>query len=358
MQLQQLSFTGVRNLVQVDMECADRINLIFGCNAAGKTSILEGIHLLSRASSFRTPSIKEIIQHGRDHLSVHASIKLDSNSAIQTGMETTRTHTRIQYAGKRVKKRSEQAKNLPIIAITPESNQLLNGPPRLRRHWLDWSMFHVEPDYMGVWHTYHHALRHRNTLLRKRAPASQFSAWDQILSKSGYQLRTMRGQYLARLVQEYNAENPQHVVEAGLRTQDESQEGLYRQLVEGQESDRHRGHTQTGAHREDVLFMHSQGEANKIFSRGEGKRFLLQLLLAQACLYQKMVHVRPIILIDDLGAELDKENLILAMRYLQAQEAQVFITMVDPSVVLSCQPVAGLFHVEQGVLRNVIKYPL
>src|SRR3970282_1429893 len=142
------------------------MNLIYGKNAAGKTAILEGIHLLARVCSFRTPRINDVIQHGKQQISMMARLNDEQNNKIVTGLEKSRQATKIRFNGFNVKQRSDQARNLPVLTKSPDSHRILHGVRRERRHWLDWSMFHVEPAYMEYWQKNHHAPRQKNALLR------------------------------------------------------------------------------------------------------------------------------------------------------------------------------------------------
>ena len=356
MRIENLHLSGVRNLTDVDLNCCPGINIITGRNASGKTAILEGIHLLAKACSFRTPRAREIIQHGRDKLTVTAKIRNADNSCVVTGIEKGQQQTQIKYNGKKVKKRSEQAKNLPLITITTESHRLIYGTPRERRHWLDWSLFHVEQNYMDVWLGYHHALRQRNSLIRKRATRTQYPPWETQLAASAVQIREMREQYLGRL--QARLQLPEVTSQAGisiaLQSSSESEEELLRKYTR-RESDIAAGHTQHGPHREDIRFRQSGRDLGQVFSRGEGKRFIMTLLLAQAREYQDSCQQTPLLLIDDLPAELDEEQREALLSMVETHAMQAFLTTVHPEMLPVYQSQKRVFHVEQGRLIKVVE---
>ena len=160
------------------IEPAIGLNLVVGPNASGKTALLEAIHMLSRARSFRTPRIKEVIQKEQLTLQVSAQITNKQSRSISTGIEKGYGTTSIRYEGKALKTVSEQANNIPLLIITPDSHTLVTGAPRDRRHWLDWAMFHVEPTYIGIWRNYQRALRNRNNLLKQGGTNNQLSSWE------------------------------------------------------------------------------------------------------------------------------------------------------------------------------------
>src|SRR5690606_10201525 len=125
MHLSELAIFDLRNLTEVHMECGPGLNIISGKNAAGKTAVLEAIHVLARASSFRTPRINDVIQHGKQRLTVTASILNKDDKPISTGLEKSRQATKIRFDGCNVSKRSDQARNIPVMTATPESHSLL-----------------------------------------------------------------------------------------------------------------------------------------------------------------------------------------------------------------------------------------
>lgn len=356
MQLQEAQLSGVRNLTDLKLSCSPGINIICGRNAAGKTAILEGIYLLSRASSFRTPRARDVIQYGRQTLTVTARIKLEKQKIIATGIEQGSQQTNIRYNGEKVKKRSEQAKNLPLVVITTESHRLIYGTPKERRHWLDWSLFHVEPDYMALWHNYHHALRQRNCLIRNRAAAGQFTVWEQQLVNYGQQIRLLRARYLDKLMLEVRRQDP--ALEAGIEIKLQSSPQHDEEMLQRyqqREGDFQAGHTRAGAHREDVLFQHQARQLGRAYSRGEGKRFVVLVLLAQASLHHAMTAIKPLLLIDDLPSELDENACRTVIGLIEQQQLQTFLTTTQDALPVTGQVEKRLFHVEQGRLLKVVE---
>lgn len=357
MHLEQLVINDVRNISRVRLDCSYSTNIITGKIAAGKTAILESIYLLSRATSFRTPRLKDVIQHGKEGFSVSTRLQINGTEN-QAGIEKNRSGTQIKYNGSRVRKRSEQARNIPVIAYTAETSKLLYDIPRERRHWLDWSMFHVEPDYMDIWRTYHHALRQRNSLLRANIiKGEQYQPWENVMAQTACWLNLARNKYLARINDEVDKNTRQLLGESTIRmsgTQGETEE-LRVQLEQQRISDRRAGHTREGPHRHDVCFQLNGYPAGKTLSRGEGKQFLLFLLIAQA---REFVHTRnqyPIVLIDDLPAELDQAACSRVFNLLVQQHGQIFITAIDED---QLPPEAGSFrrfHVEHGELAKLVE---
>lgn len=350
MRLKELDIYDVRNLTEVHMECSPGINIIYGKNAAGKTAILEGIHLLARVCSFRTPRINDVIQHGKQQISIMARLNDEHNNKIVTGLEKSRQATKIRFNGLNVNKRSEQARNLPVLTISPDSHRILHGVPRERRHWLDWSMFHVEPAYMEYWQKYHHALRQRNALLRLCANQAQFDIWENVLANSAVLLRRVRKTYIDRINAQipYIANGGIRQVGIDLRSEEQDQETIRANLRQQRKADLVAGYTLYGPHREDIVFNINGREASRSLSRGEGKLFVLFLIMAQALEYKSIKQQQPIMLIDDLSAEIDDEARKRILEQLQCQDLQAFITTTNPEYLENGAEILKRFHVEQG----------
>jgi len=173
MRLESLTIRHVRNLSDIQITPNAEANIIYGENAAGKTALLESIYLLSKARSFRTVHIKEVIQHNQDELIVSATVA-DSrcnNRTVNTGIRKSSKETEIRHNGERVKAVSEQAKNVVVQTAIPDNTRVLTGSPKDRRKWIDWALFHVEQDYLKIWHSYHHALGYVRRLSVDRVEA-------------------------------------------------------------------------------------------------------------------------------------------------------------------------------------------
>src|SRR5688572_1933202 len=172
---------GVRNLrlfSAADLGSFSQLNLIYGPNASGKTSLLEAIYLLASARSFRTSNMLELLRHGSDILRVTAKVVGTQGREIALGLERSRDSLLLRAGGKRVHRASELAQWLPAQIIHPESHQLISGGPKGRRRFLDWGVFHVEPGFQTLWRRYDKALKQRNASLRARTQSQVDRVWD------------------------------------------------------------------------------------------------------------------------------------------------------------------------------------
>ena len=359
MHIEYLQAQNVRNLTNVEIAPGPRLNLFIGPNASGKTALLEAIYILSRGRSFRTPRVAEVIQHRQESLLVAAHLIQSLCQSVRTGVVKGPGKTVIRYNGEIIKKTSDQAKNIPVILIAPDTHRLITGEPKQRRHWLDWGMFHVEPDYLTLWHDYHKSLRQRNVLLKSgRLDNDLLAGWELAMSDTGTRISQLRNNFIKRIqdvIEELSVnkgiDTPQFRFSQGWSDGNELKDCLARE----RQSDRQLGYTRSGIHRADIEFNVDGRPLSTVFSRGRIKQFVTTLLLAQAVLIQKITGSRPLVLIDDFAAEIDVNTRSRLIRMLLERDIQAFITSTESNPELINQQDTEVFHVEHGELRKVVE---
>lgn len=359
MYIEYLQAQNTRNLTNIEISPGPRLNFFIGPNASGKTALLEAIYILSRGRSFRTPRMTEVIQHGADSLLVAADLVLTSTRSVRTGVVKGPGKTVIRFNGEVIKRTSDQARNLPLVLIAPDTHRLVTGEPRQRRHWLDWGMFHVEQDYLGLWRNYHKALRQRNVLLKnRRFDQELLSGWESAMTDTGTRITSLRKAYIEAIrgvIEEIGVDS--EMTASGFRLLQGWREGsgLLECLERERQTDREMGFTRSGVHRADIEFMVSDRPLASVFSRGRIKQFITILILAQSIVIQRMTGLRPVVLIDDFGAEIDAPTRVRLMHMLLEREIQAFITATDSDPELVNLQGVQMFHVERGELRKVVK---
>lgn len=346
----------VRNLRSVDIQPHSQLNIIYGENASGKTSLLEAIHLLSTARSFRTHRIRHVIQHDKDKLTVFARLQTGPHTH-QLGIERSKRKTDIRVDNETVHQASVLTRHLPLQLITPQVSHLLEQGPKMRRRFLDWGVFHVKHDYLANWRAFHRVLQQRNASLRQHQPAQQIAAWDKALIDAAMVITQCRQDYLAALLpilQDYSQQLIQLQPELSYQQGWPTDETLDKVLAESLPRDRERGHTQYGPHRAELVFKFKGIPAQEILSRGQTKLFISAMQMAQVTHLANEQNIQCVILIDDLAAELDRSRRAALIDLLMATQAQVFITVTEPGL-LDIGPNQGhkMFHVEHGRVRGL-----
>ncbi|MFO7602613.1 MAG: DNA replication/repair protein RecF, partial [Gammaproteobacteria bacterium] len=304
MSLQQLAIQHVRNISQAELEPVAGLNLVFGHNAAGKTSILEAIHILATARSFRTLHMEHIIQHDSTALLV-SGLQKSLHGSDRIGVQRSRHDIRLRLNGEDIHKTSQIAQLLPLQIINPESHRVLEQGPKIRRKMLDWGVFHVEQQFADVWRTYNRVLKQRNSALRQGRKQVALSLDPQLIeiSKS---IDQKRQHYINRL-QEYIKPFCEELIEQTPETdyfrgwsRDKSLEDL---LATSIQADLERGYTHYGPHRAELRFKFAGKLAQSVLSRGQQKMLVSSLIMAQVSLFQEDSGRYCTLLVDDLPAE-------------------------------------------------------
>lgn len=362
MSLSRLSVTGVRNLQPVTLTPSPRINILHGDNGSGKTSLLEAIHLLGMARSFRSSRLNPVITHEQACCTVFGQVELGDDQSSSLGVSRDRSgELLIRINGQSVRSAAELAETLPLQLINPDSFRLLEGAPKLRRQFLDWGVFHVEPRFLKAWQRLQQALRQRNSWLRHGTldTASQ-AAWSRELSAASDEIDGYRRAYIQTLKPVFEQ------TLASLLALDGFQLSYYRgwdkdrslaDVLEGSiDRDRAMGHTQAGPQRADLRLRVANHNAAETLSRGQQKLVVCALRIAQGHLVSEAKRGQCIYLVDDLPSELDDQHRLALCQLLEQLNCQVFITCVDSNVLQEGwrddTPVS-MFHVEHGAIAQV-----
>ncbi len=358
MSLTKLDIYSLRNIQQESINPIAGINFFYGENGSGKSSIIEAIYILGRANSFRSKSIKSIINFSKDELIVSAKKQepngLISNIGVLLNDKKIRCHINHQLT----KRRSELAYTLPIQIIHPKSFELLDSGPQIRREFLDWGVFHDNENFLLIFSKFKTALIQRNALLKSKK-IQLIDVWNKELIYYGTIVNQYREVYIQKikpiflniLKYFFQIENIDLKLLPGWDTSLE----LESILVSNLEKDLRYGFTQNGPHRGDFQISMDDRLVKDVVSRGQLKLFVISLKLAQMQLLLNEKINKGCFLIDDFSAELDVENREKLLLYLSNMNCQVFITATEISEFGNLSKINNykMFHVEHGTIKSV-----
>lgn len=361
--LERLAIYRVRNIQNADFELSPRINLFFGMNGSGKTSVLEAVHVLSRGRSFRSRHLKDLITRGQSESTVFGKA-VDSGNRKSTTIGVSRDlHSKfvVKIDGELAKSASQLSQVLPLQLLNAESFDLLTGPPAVRRAFLDWGVFHVEHDFRNNWSLLQRCLKQRNSLLRHvKIDPLQLSIWDNELCGLAEKVTLARRMYLEKLkpvlmdVVSYFGLEQDFSFQFYKGWKDEL--SLVELLKANLARDKKSGFTQAGPHRAEIR-IHSDGApAANVLSRGQTKMVVSALKLAQAKLFYQETGYNCLFLLDDLPSELDGVHRAKLGSLLYEMGVQMFLTAVDLDDLKGLwgnrlPEERKMFHVEQGSIR-------
>ena len=399
--IERLQISYLRNLTQVNLSPA-ACNVIIGANGSGKTSLLEAIFLLSRGKSFRHHQPKRYIQHHQDSTTVYAKFNDSRTLAIQKQADAT---TILRLNQTTVYNQSILTEQLPTLLIDPSTMDMLEQGSASRRQLLDWLVFHMKQGFHPQWVAYQRLLKQRNSLLKQRrhlthVQLAELRAWDKGLASHAALIHHYRetifeawqpyfSESIAQLLPAY-AEQLSLSYNAGYDTS----LALDIQLNERLEQDLQLGYTRIGNHRADIhVHWRSTGseqrandkknssfevstevnestklpvlkeQAANILSRGEKKLLITALRLSQLPLLLNVksnselpssdakLNATPVVLLDDITAELDERAIEILLATLAQLPCQVFMSSLTDSILPLINEYWSepkVFHMKQG----------
>jgi DNA replication and repair protein RecF len=363
MAIHALRITDFRNLSSVMLEpLTTGLNLIYGENGSGKTSLLEAIYYLSTARSFRTASNAHLIRENTDKFSLYSQVLMPNASHIGLGAERdVMGTTRYRLGEKDASSVAALSSLLPTLVMNSLSHQLFEAGPAYRRKYLDWGLFYDNPGFLNIWRQYERALKQRNALLRERRLKPGLDGWTQALASLGEQLDAHRREYVSRvtsvLLPLVNELIPLEGLEVVYLPGWEGEQGFAEALSLAYADEMRAGHTLYGPHRADLDLRIGGVSVKHILSRGQQKCLICAMILAQGQLLAEQQNKGPIYLVDDLPSELDERNKAKIVALLFKQKSQLFITAIEQQAVgswMANEPANAMkvFHVEHGCVAE------
>ena len=356
--IQQLTITNIRNLSSVTLKPSPAVNVLFGPNGSGKTSVLEAIHILGVSRSFRTTRIKPVINGKSESCTVFGRLSANGDSTpIGVSRSLHDESLQIRVSGENLKATSELARLLPLQVINPDTFRLLEGSPKQRRNFIDWGVFHVKhKDFFPLWKRMQKALKQRNSLLRHvTINGSELNSWNIEFEKAANAIDQLRHDYIQRLTPVFNEVLSEltELEELSIhyyRGWDKDR-SLNKVLENGFSRDVQSGYTRAGPQRADLRIRMGKGSAVDLLSRGQLKLVVCALKLAQGFLYKELQDKQCVFLVDDLPSELDASNRQKLCRLFQKMKCQTFITCVEKEALAHCwlaETEIKMFHVKHG----------
>jgi len=351
--IKTLQIENIRNLARVDIEPSPTLNILFGANGAGKTSVLESLVVLSRGRSFRTNQANELIGPEGNYFRVFAESLNHFRKTIRLGLERSGKHWRARKNGDDLSQLSQLTRDLPLVLMEPNSHLLVSGPPEVRRKYIDWGMFHVEHEFLDTWRRFSKILKQRNAALRLRQE-DVLDSIDAVFSDLGGRLGRLRRSHsdeISERVQGLLTDLGSSLENMRFEYHDGWTRGtLQESLLAGREGDLMRGTTGSGPHRADIAIFCKEATARSVLSRGEQKLLSAALLLSQVEILAKLGE-KPIILLDDLASEFDQEHFerVLARALKSGGQVWVSGTRIHRS-----ETDHKVFHVEHGQVQEMV----
>lgn len=332
MHFNTLQGSNIRCFAEFSLTPILGVNLLLGENGAGKTTLLEALYLLGYGRSFRGRVRDGLIKQGQRHLQLTARWQQQSAGPEQQGgLQHSGGDWQARHNGEAVDNLSQFCKNFPVLCFEPGSHELISGTSEHRRRFMDWALFHVEPDFYPHWRRFNRALKQRNALLKTQPSSHELAPWDIEFAEAGEAVTQYRKSYLSQLFPYFSAlahaflpESDQAEMQflCGWREELALQDALRINL----ERDRAAGFCTIGPHRADWKTRMNQLLFAEHFSRGQAKLLALAAMMAQAQHFHAQTGIWPVLCFDDLASELDQRHLHGVLTRLSETAAQIWIT--------------------------------
>lgn len=323
-------------------EFDEGVNLLYGANAQGKTSVLESIYCFMVGRSFRTQQTGDLIQHNKSSFQIECRFVRHQVDQMLKFASDGKQRTLI-YNHTPLPTLSSLLGILPGVITTPDDINLIKGAPAIRRQFLDLQLAQADPLYLHHLSRYTKALRQRNHLLKTKQKIT-IASWEQEMSRSAAYLVTERAKALIdlerqgqRLHLQLTGEKKTWTIQyktsgAALLSDKET---LYNhhldQFQKYREKELILGYTLTGPHKDDFLLMLDGNEVRHFASEGQQRSSIMALKLAEWQRLQSQIDSPPLLMIDDVGLSLDQARRSNLFDML-GDFNQVFLTATDASL--------------------------
>lgn len=324
MYLKTLHLRQFRNYSDQPVQFSAPKTILVGRNAQGKSNLLEAVELLSTLRSHRTSRDRDLIQESRSIAQITAVVERDSGPLDLALTLRSNGRRTVSLNSESVRRHLDFLGHLNAVQFSSLDLDLVRGGPGERRNWLDAVLIQLEPVYASVLQQYNQILRQRNAFLKQRQTEAttppdpdQLALWNTQLAAVGTRLTRRRSRLLDRLAPlaqtwHQSISGSQEVLEVryipnvGLNQHPEAiSETFLAQLQQKAIAEQYQGTTLVGPHRDEVEFTVNGMPARQYGSQGQQRTLVLALKLAELKLIEEVLGEPPLLLLDDVLAELD-----------------------------------------------------
>ena len=353
--IQSIELNNFRNYENLQISFDEGTNILFGDNAQGKTNILEAAYLSGTTKSHKGSKDKEMIRFGTNEAHLRTMV-LKNGKQYQIDMHLKHNRSKGIAVNKiPMKKASELFGILNIVFFSPEDLNIIKNGPGERRRFMDAELCQLDKLYLTDLAGYNHVLNQRNKLLKDMYKQPDLGAtldvWDMQLVNYGRKIIGKRREFvesLNEIIKEIHRnltggiENIEVIYEPSVES-----EALEESLFRNRDRDLRMKMTSSGPHRDDLMVAVNGIDIRKYGSQGQQRTAALSLKLSEIYLVEKIIHDKPVLLLDDVLAELDssRQNYLLE----SIHDIQTMITCTGLDDFVSHQfTINKVFHVVAG----------
>lgn len=312
MRFTKARFLQFRNIALCDLDLEHKRHFMLGTNGQGKSNCLEALGLIFMLRSFRTQTSKALFQKGCPEFRLFYEIEHESMRSTQVELHFKGQEKILLIDGNRVQKMSDFIGLFPVVPLHAGDLMILKGTPAERRRFIDMTFASIDPEYFQALRLYHRSLQERNRLLKMQANAPAFSAFEKELALHADSLIRKRqagidqlGRILSEVYAAFAEDSEEPSLSYNVDINLESVDAYEQFFSDNRKRDALIGSTQKGPHRDDYGLNLAIGGAKEYGSDGQQRALCVALRVAQAQLFESVLGIKPVLLVDDVLGELD-----------------------------------------------------
>ncbi|HEY9761175.1 MAG TPA: DNA replication/repair protein RecF [Trichocoleus sp.] len=338
MYLKHLHLRHFRNYAEQQVDFSAPKTILVGENAQGKSNLLEAVEVLATLKSHRTNRDPDLIQEGTAASQISATVHRELGPADLSLILRNGSRRTAILNGERLRRQLDFLGSLNAVQFSSLDLELVRGGPGERRTWLDTLLIQLEPVYAHILGQYNQALKQRNALIRQtygeedepelppKVDTTQFALWDAQLAALGTRVIRRRARAIERLAPiaeiwhraisgQTEALQIRYLPNVPMKEDDPGaiQTAFLEKIRQRAIAERHQRTSLVGPHRDDIEFSINDTPARQYGSQGQQRTLVLALKLAELKLIDSVVGDPPLLLLDDVLAELDlkRQNQLL-----------------------------------------------
>jgi len=351
--IEKLHILRFRNLHNQYLEPNNNINLFVGGNGQGKTNLIEALYYLGHNRSFRSKHIKDVVPFEKKFLQIDAMV-----DGVRVLLKKSKSKNTTLFNQQKVASNSMLTHLIPTQIISPDRGFIVGGPPKLKRSYLDWGVFHANPGVLIAYKSYNRVLKNINALLTSNN-TKQLDYWLAQIAALSVEISRARDEYIQKLKQSSRVSQMLLVQQNNdfdfllhpgwtKDTNHFDQESIYKYLIKNKNAFAKIKHLNYGPHKATVdYYLNKQSE--QLLSRGEQKKLSIFFWIMQVIMLVEL-NTKPIVLIDDISSELDQEKIDLILGFLTKLEVQMFVTDIGNKRLLVKNKRSSVYQIEKGVI--------
>lgn len=337
MYIKSIELKNFRNYNDLNISFNERVNILMGNNAQGKTNLLEGIYLNSIGKSFKSVRDKELVMFGEEFCRVKTTYVRDDEERVNEIVISNTGVKGIKADGVKLAKASELLDKVYIIVFSPEDLKIVKDEPEKRRKFIDRELCQIRRGYLADLNSYKKVLKQRNTYLKEsRIDDGILDIWDYELAEYGAKIIKKRSEFVKQIDEisrdihtrlTGGKEELKIEYRPSIFSEENIKEYFYQELVKHRDDDKRNGNTSKGPHKDDIKISADGINLRKFGSQGQQRTAALSLKLSEIKIIEEETNEKPILLLDDVLSELDNDRQTYLMNSLG--ENQMFITTTD-----------------------------